>query len=80
MDCTIYVAKTKALFSWAVTAELKCAFVFAYARIRFSNLNVCIKFDCKPYIEIVRNYEHVLGLEACFMIRIYIYSLTFFHC
>ena len=29
--CTIRVAKTKALLSFAVTAKLICAFVFAYA-------------------------------------------------
>ena len=32
MDCTIYVAKTKALISFAVTAKLICVFVFAYAK------------------------------------------------
>ena len=31
-DCTIYVAKTKALISFAVTAKLVCVFVFAYAK------------------------------------------------
>ena len=31
MNCTIRVAKTKALISFAVTAKLICAFVFAYA-------------------------------------------------
>ena len=36
MDCTIYVAKTKALISFAVTAKLICVFVFAYAKSRFS--------------------------------------------
>ena len=30
-DGTIYVAKTKALISFAVTAKLICVFVFAYA-------------------------------------------------
>ena len=37
MDCTIRVAKTKALISFAVTAKLTCAFIFAYAKSRFSN-------------------------------------------
>ena len=32
MACTIYVAKTKALISFAVTAKLICVFVFAYAK------------------------------------------------
>ena len=31
-NCTIRVAKTKALISFAVTAKLICAFVFAYAK------------------------------------------------
>ena len=35
-DCTIYVAKTKALISFVVTAKLFCVFVFAYAKSRFS--------------------------------------------
>ena len=37
MDCTVYVAKTKALISCAVTVQLICAFVFAYAESRFSH-------------------------------------------
>ena len=36
-DCTISVAKTKALTSFAVTAKLICVFVFAYAKSRFSH-------------------------------------------
>ena len=31
----MYVAKTKALISCAVTEQLICAFVFAYAKVRF---------------------------------------------
>ena len=37
MNCTIRVAKTKALISCAVTAHLICVFVFAYADCWFSN-------------------------------------------
>ena len=37
MNFTIYVAKTKALISFAVTAKLICVFVFAYAKSRFSH-------------------------------------------
>ena len=37
MACTIYVAKTKALISCTVTAQLICAFVCAYAKSRFSH-------------------------------------------
>ena len=36
-DYTIYVAKTKALISFAVTAKLICVFVFAYVKSRFSH-------------------------------------------
>ena len=32
MDCIIRIAKTKALISCAVTAQLICVFVFAYAK------------------------------------------------
>ena len=37
MDCIIFVAKTKALISFAVTAKLICVFVCAYAKSRFSH-------------------------------------------
>ena len=40
MDCTIRIAKTKALISCAVTAQLAlliCVFVFAYSKSRFSH-------------------------------------------
>ena len=36
-DCSICVAKTKALISCTVTAQLICAFVFAYAQSWFSH-------------------------------------------
>ena len=45
-NCNIRVAKTKALISCAVTAQLICVFVFAYAKIRFSH-DVA---QCKPYV------------------------------
>ena len=35
--CTIYVAKTKALISRALTVQLICTFVFANAKCRFSH-------------------------------------------
>ena len=37
MNCTIRVAKTKALIRCAVTAQLICGFVFAHAKIRVSH-------------------------------------------
>ena len=33
----MYVAKTKALINFAVTAKLICVLVFAYAKCRFSH-------------------------------------------
>ena len=36
-NCTIYEAKTKPLISCEITAQLICAFVFAYAKSRFSH-------------------------------------------
>ena len=36
-NCTICVAKTKALISFAVTAKLICVFDFAYANCWFSH-------------------------------------------
>ena len=36
-NCTIQVAKTKALISFAVTGKLICVFVFAYADCWFSH-------------------------------------------
>ena len=36
-DCSIYVAKTKGLISCAVTTQLICGFVFAYAKSLFSH-------------------------------------------
>ena len=46
-NCTIPVAKTKALISFAVTAKLICAFVFAYAKIWFSHDAAHIKSQNK---------------------------------
>ena len=37
-NCTICVAKTKALISFVVTAKLICVFVFAYAKSWFSHV------------------------------------------
>ena len=36
-DCTIRVAKIKALISFAATAKLICVFVFTYAKSWFSH-------------------------------------------
>ena len=44
MDCTICVAKTKELISFAVTAKLICVFVFAYAKSQFSHNEAHIQY------------------------------------
>ena len=36
-NCTICVAKTKAVISFTVTVKLVCAFIFAYANCWFSH-------------------------------------------
>ena len=36
-NCTMHVAKTKALISFAATAKLICIFVFSYANCWFSH-------------------------------------------
>ena len=54
-NCTIRVAKTKTLISFAVTAKLICGFVFAYADCWFSHaaahdyaksVDLCIRKTC----------------------------------
>ena len=37
MDCIIYVAKTKSLISFEVTAKLICVFVFRICKTLFSH-------------------------------------------
>ena len=49
-DFTIYVAKTKALISCAVTAQLICSFVYTYAKIRFSHNEAQMKDDLQKSI------------------------------
>ena len=55
MDCTIQVAKTKALISFAVTAKLICVFVFAYAKIRFSHDAAYISLVMRKHVFRVPN-------------------------
>ena len=44
MDCTIFVAKTKALISCAAPAQPICAFVFTYADCLFSDAVAQMKY------------------------------------
>ena len=67
-DCTIQVAKTKALISFAVTAKLICVFVFAYAKIRFSD--VAAHMRCQLTITILTlqiDHSHV-QIRNCILI------------
>ena len=48
--CTIHAVKTKALISCAVTAQLICAFVFAYADCWFSDAAVHVISTLLSYI------------------------------
>ena len=67
-NCCIRVAKTKALISFAVTAKLICAFVFAYADCLFSQA-VAHLFYCYVYrfLEVFRFYLNILRIlkAAC---------------
>ena len=47
-NCTIRVAKTKALISFTVTAKLICVFVFAYVKCRFSHDAAHITWAFRP--------------------------------
>ena len=72
-DCTIGVAKTKALISFAVTAKLISAFVYALANIRFSHGRLMdgISFSLK-YEN--RGLTHLLRLE---LIVVFIWFFPF---
>ena len=50
--CTIRIAKTKALISFAVTAKLICAFVFTYAKSWFSynEAHILCPHYCKKHL------------------------------
>ena len=64
MDCTIRIAKTKALISFAVTAKLICAFVFAYVKTRFSH----VKAHCCKGFEGIKSVMIVCLLGHCLSI------------
>ena len=72
--CTIQVAKTKALISFAVTAKLICVFVFAYANCWFFHARthlifcwLCLKFRIitlnlwvSEYLGLLHTYKMLL--------------------
>ena len=63
MECTISVAKTKALISCTVTAQLICTFVFAYAKNRFSNDMIYFVFQSNYEVGIVRQFTFSSSLQ-----------------
>ena len=56
-NCTIYVAKTKALIRCAVTAQLICLFVFAYAKSSFSH--DAAQLEGVPAVTCVASAQHL---------------------
>ena len=64
---TIHVAKTKALISCAVTAQLICGFVFAYAKIRFSH--VAAQITTLRSILNRSTHPAMLTVDCCVIIR-----------
>ena len=63
----MYVAKTKALISFAVTAKLICVFVFAYAKSRFSHDAAHMETGTanKQPREPPRNFQHITQTFPC---------------
>ena len=49
-NCTIQLAKTKVLISFAVTAKLICTFVFAYALCLFSHDEAQLFVICTIFV------------------------------
>ena len=60
-DCTICVAKTKALIRCAVTAQLICGFVFTYAKSRFSHNEAQIMYAFMQELITQCHVLHVSG-------------------
>ena len=83
MDCTIYVAKTKALISFAVTAKLICVFVFAYLKSRFSHnkAHFCSEKEfCSKAIStaLFLHFKHEICLPVCVYLCQMYYGITRF--
>ena len=65
MDYTIYVGKTKALISCAVTVQLFCAIVFAYAKSRFYHDAVHISIDVCLLTTLYYMFDGSMSLVGC---------------
>ena len=63
-DCTIRVAKTKALISCAVTAQLICGFVFASANCWFSH---AVAHQCFKIFHVDRRGIILIYIAYCIL-------------
>ena len=74
--CTICVAKTKALISFAVTAKLVCVFVFAYAKSRFSHneAHIIVLGHKQQHVRITIQPNTICTHLSLFSFKIYIIS------
>ena len=73
-DCTIRIAKTKALISYAVTAQLICVFVFAYAKSRFSHNEAHI-FSIQNLRD--QSLFRIQDMKAEIIIKLRLYSVKY---
>ena len=71
MDCTIQVAKTKALISCAVTAQLICVFVFAYAKKLMTRFISSRGDTYKRMVDHVKSKGHVDNISRLQMDKTY---------
>ena len=72
-NCTIRVAKTKALISLAVTAKLVCVFVFPYANCWFSHVAAHFNFERSVHFHDVSSacivILHILSVAGAIMVQ-----------
>ena len=67
MNCTFPVAKTEALISFAVTAKLICAFVFAHANCWFSHAGAHLtNYGLYTILKLLVQYMYMYILDAIF--------------
>ena len=77
MNCTIPVAKIKALISFTITVKLICVFVFTYAKCWFSHdaahffsglMLVTGSYDTNIVVWDVENEMQKVKLQVCYPI------------
>ena len=82
MDCTIYVAKIKALIICLFTVQLILAFVLAYARSKFSEdtAHICYRLSFERYTEypqFTKKTDYSSAHKQCtfLLVHVYVYFL-----